>query len=1402
VPAAARKETRLTVVPGAFRLVERVGRGATSVVWRARDDAGNVIALKVGHDRNAAALLAAEALHASLSLSRHLPELRAIGLLRIDGDEARPVAKKDADALPFLALRWMEGKSLATVVPERSERVALALALARDVGEALADLHGVGLSHGDVKPANIAWRADGGAALYDLGLCGPAWLSTTVGGTPRYLGRGDRDLGDARARDLLALGIVLAEIVSPAVAKAERPLEVARRERLPAPIGALCDALLAPEPAARPSARWVADTAAAWSSSASAEEIADRQARRVRAGYLRLRRQELAAAGTIDGEVAPWLEEAVAIAEQARAVCRLAGVEPPEVLATTGADGIGPMSAELRARWLAGLVGAAAAAWPMGAIVEASEPELCAALTALARRKRPEVWTLLDVESAFAPSSADLPAEPAPAIGRLDAEGAAELCLRVLRIPPDARALETVERLGVQAPPELVRAAADALRLGGELGRARSLVRACLDRGIGPDVAADVLRRSGDLDEAARTATTAIDRGADPDGRARGCLGRIHLDRGEIDRALAVVGERPASAPAAETRALCDAARGDLTRALEHAERGLALAASPEARARLSGAVAYVQQRLHDAAGARAGFGAAVEHAVRAGAVLEEAIYRTGEAGACVDLGEIDAAVDTARRAALLLDEVLGRPAMAARAWVNAAVAFASVGARHEAAQAAERALARARAGGDRQAEAHAHWAGALAAIDGGVDAGSAVEQARRAAELAGHGLDDDAAHIQALLLVLSPDDVAAARRNALDAACTGAGRASAHARLAWWAARAERMLRDASVDVDGRHALAELVKLAGARAPVPTRGRAMHTARRLAEALGDGEARVRLEAARREAAATVLRGVGGPLAAAAAACGWIAESGADVSTPISGDQALDLQALVRALGERESLRALLDRVLDVLLLWTGAERGLLLLRGPEGRLSPRSARNLGKDDLDGEQLTVSTSLAQRALESGDAVVAVDAMQELGSSYQSVHALKLRSVLVVPLVARSEVLGVVYLDDRIRRGAFGTRELGLARSVAPVAALAIADARTQVELRRAVRRAERMSRRLEESLARKETALDLAERELAQTLHGQPTRFHYPEIAGESDAVKQMLRLVDKVAPSDIPVLLRGESGSGKELVARAIHRASPRASGPFVSENCGALPETLLESTLFGHQKGAFTGAHRTRIGLFEAADGGTLFLDEIGEMSLGMQTKLLRVLEDRLVRPVGSVRATEVDVRVVTATHRDLEKMVETGSFREDLYYRLNVIGVRIPPLRERSGDVLLLVEHFMQKHAPGRHVSLSRAARQRLQTFGWPGNVRQLENEVRRALLLSDDVIDASHLSIPEMGSAADVDVGLNVRARIDRLEVQLVDEALDRTSGNQTQAAKLLGVSRYGLHKMMRRLGIAR
>ncbi len=308
-------------------------------------------------------------------------------------------------------------------------------------------------------------------------------------------------------------------------------------------------------------------------------------------------------------------------------------------------------------------------------------------------------------------------------------------------------------------------------------------------------------------------------------------------------------------------------------------------------------------------------------------------------------------------------------------------------------------------------------------------------------------------------------------------------------------------------------------------------------------------------------------------------------------------------------------------------------------------------------------------------------------------------------------------------------------------------------------------------------------------------------------IVGASPAVRELLRRLERAARTDVTVLLSGENGTGKELAAHAVHRRSHRAGGPFVSQNCSALPETLLDSTLFGHVRGAFTGAVADRKGLFEAADGGTLFLDEVGEMSPALQAKLLRVLEDATLTPVGSTAARQVDVRLVAATNRDLPALVRQGAFREDLWHRLSVLTLRLPPLRERPEDVPLLAEHFRRALArrDGRDRPFAPGLLERLQAYRWPGNVRELRHEVERLWVFSGDApqLEPEHLS-PELARATAGSVGRGRRAGlhadVEALERERIVEALRRTRGNRTHAATLLGVSRRNLIRKIARFGL--
>lgn len=490
-------------------------------------------------------------------------------------------------------------------------------------------------------------------------------------------------------------------------------------------------------------------------------------------------------------------------------------------------------------------------------------------------------------------------------------------------------------------------------------------------------------------------------------------------------------------------------------------------------------------------------------------------------------------------------------------------------------------------------------------------------------------------------------------------------------------------------------------------------------------------------------------------------------------TTQASRGRALILVArrLFQATSEARLARVSCQIALDLV----QAERALLVRQASDG-----TAQVLARAALsESPEVSFSRSIVERVWSDMKSLATVDALHDARlDAAQSVHSLGVRSVVAVPvrgLGARC----VLYLDDRLRAGAFGAAERELLEELSELIAIAsraVSAVRTE---RRVAQRAQRDLRSLEASLLRA------------------PTSTVSSPLIGASRALHLTLQLARRVATTNTPVLIQGESGTGKELLARFVHAESERRDKPFVAESCAALPESLLESTLFGHERGAFTGADRARAGLFESADRGTLFLDEVAEMSPALQAKLLRVLQDGEVRPVGSDKTRHVDVRLVTATHRDLATMVREGRFRQDLFYRMAVVTLELPALRERLEDVPLLVEAFVQKHAPQRKVRVSARAMEALQSRDWPGNVRQLESEIQRALALAESVIDVEHLSpVPD----EETTYGLDLRSHTDALQRKLVRRALDDCAGNQTRAAELLGISRFGLLKMLKRLGM--
>ena len=534
-------------------------------------------------------------------------------------------------------------------------------------------------------------------------------------------------------------------------------------------------------------------------------------------------------------------------------------------------------------------------------------------------------------------------------------------------------------------------------------------------------------------------------------------------------------------------------------------------------------------------------------------------------------------------------------------------------------------------------------------------------------------------------------------------------------------------------------------------------------------------------------------------------------------------DAGADLQRLTeiaRALNSESDLRQVLDLILDRVVELTGAERAFVILRNAEGKLEVASSRTLDREGIKKAAAKVSKSILVQAEKSGRPVIATNATQDprfAGS--ESVAYMRLRAVLCLPMQTGGKSVGFLYLDNRFEEGVFKDVDLGLLDAFAAQAAIALENARLlhenlrrQAELERSKEKVEELNRVLKDQVRRQSAELDQV-KEVLRARHGETKlKYSYPEMLGRSRRHHDLLRLLDRVIDTQVPVLIHGESGSGKELVARAIHYQGARKTGPFISENCSAIPETLLESELFGYVRGAFTGADRDRTGLLEQADNGTLLLDEIGDMSPEMQAKLLRVLETGEVRPVGGKVTRTVNVRVVAASHRDLRKMVEEKTFREDLFYRLAVITVEVPPLREKREDIPILVERFLEAYAAdgkGEPKRVTEEAMALLTDYDWPGNVRELRNEVYRACALSEKVVVPEILStqvrersVPRMLPARLDDRPLKevVRDAVQSVESRVLKEILERTGWKKSEAARLLGVSRPTLDAKIAQYGL--
>ncbi len=538
------------------------------------------------------------------------------------------------------------------------------------------------------------------------------------------------------------------------------------------------------------------------------------------------------------------------------------------------------------------------------------------------------------------------------------------------------------------------------------------------------------------------------------------------------------------------------------------------------------------------------------------------------------------------------------------------------------------------------------------------------------------------------------------------------------------------------------------------------------------------------------------------------------AEAHTQLGSPVREERLSRLLEINREIAGVYDLDRLLERVTDHALALLYAERGFVLLRSRSGEdhLSVHAVRDRHGDD---PHARFSQSIAERVVESGEPFVAADAgHDERVSDYVSVHALMLRSVACVPIRARSGVIGALYLETRMRPGAMFREELPTLSALADQVAIAIETARLVSENQQRARELEKANTelaaahaKLEQLLGRRTEQLQSTRRDLRSAREVLRGHFGYQGIVGTSRAMRRVYAIVERVKEADVPVLLTGDSRTGKEVIARAIHNAGPRTKQKMVGVNCGAIPEHLLESELFGHVRGAFTGADRDKKGLFRDLDQGTILLDEIGEMPPKMQAGLLRVLQEKVVRPVGGTNEEEVHTRVIAATHRDLAEMVRQGSFREDLFYRLNVIEIKVPPLRERLEDVPLLIDHFLRLFA-ARYTrekrTVSRDALKRLMAFSWPGNVRQLENVLLNAWVLSDGAeLQPQDFELPEEHATR---VAPQLRAQPTSLDAakeeerERIVEALNATSWNRAKAAKLIGMPRRTFYRRLQKYGI--
>jgi len=460
------------------------------------------------------------------------------------------------------------------------------------------------------------------------------------------------------------------------------------------------------------------------------------------------------------------------------------------------------------------------------------------------------------------------------------------------------------------------------------------------------------------------------------------------------------------------------------------------------------------------------------------------------------------------------------------------------------------------------------------------------------------------------------------------------------------------------------------------------------------------------------------------------------------------------LFGLTQFLSTKSDEQNILTTILDELMQETGAEVGSFIYYDPSTEIfEPRIVKSF--DDSDTSETTFSTTVLKDVATSSEAVLAIDTLGD--QKYQDARSVimnEIHAILAFPLTINSELYGIMYFDSRRNRQGFNESVRQFLSFFSVIASLAL------------------------EQVLKKEAY----EKENVVLKNQLEKNIYIPEMVGQSPPMKELFQLIHKVAQTDVSVIISGENGSGKDLVARAIHDLSARKNKSFIAQYIGNIPDSLVESELFGYKRGSFTGANSDKAGLFEAASEGTLFLDEIGDLSPELQVKLLRVLQNHEIRRLGENTVRKVDVRILAATNRDITEMVKMGAFREDLYYRLNVINIRVPTLRERNADIALLAEHFLK----ASKVQLSKSALNKLNGYHWPGNVRQLDNILKRAAILAnEDRIEEDDIQLDNeeaAGNKADSYAGT-----MEEIKNLVIKQRLKLFDGNKTQTAKSLDIS---------------